>query len=390
MNGFKRILSLFLCLTLCIPLLSGCRKEKEEEPVSDVLADEYPVTVEGTKLSAMPERVVVLSDSLADVILALGYEIVLKGKSSACTQEELASLPNVSMDDLNGLRSLRPDLILTDEEPANAADLAIEGIPVIAIPPAQSRADFERLYMEVGAALRGKTTGAAFGADRARSIFTSVDDITRSSPSTTILMTACYLLDAEGNAATGDTLPGVLLSAAGVANAFESTQTGSITAASLKVANPNFIFCPEGLKETLLANEDYSDLIAVKNGDIYEMDPVLMTRQGTTVIRAVQFMHDVIFANWQPPQTSSGGTSSGTLYAPVKYGDVSDDVMRLQQRLDELGYMPVEPTGEFGDITEQAIMNFQLFNDMSATGVADQKTLEAIYSDSAIPYSEDN
>ena len=79
MNPFKRAMVLVLCCVLLIPLLSGCQK-KNEAPVSDPLADEYPVTVEGTQLAAMPERVVVLSDNIADVPIG-GLGILMAKKS---------------------------------------------------------------------------------------------------------------------------------------------------------------------------------------------------------------------------------------------------------------------------------------------------------------------
>ena len=84
MNKIKKFLAAFLCfLFICTPF-TGCKHNDETSSTNS--ADEYPVTVGGTQLNAMPERVVVLSDNLADVILALGYEIVLKGKSTECTQ----------------------------------------------------------------------------------------------------------------------------------------------------------------------------------------------------------------------------------------------------------------------------------------------------------------
>ena len=392
MKKIKKMLSVLLCLALFCTLAPGC---KEQEDVSSISADEYPVTIGGVQLNAPPERVVVLSDNLADVILALGYEIVLKGKSIQCTQSELSVLPDVSLEDLDSLKALDPDLVLVDQEPENADDLAVAGIPVMVILPAQDRSDFERLYIEVGSALKGKTTGATFAQKRAQDIFTSIDDITRSSPSSTIVTTACYLYDLNGNVATGDTLAGTLLTAAGVANAFEGNQSGDVTVATMKIANPNYIFCASGLKEQILASQDYSGLAAVQNGNVYEMDPTYMIRQGRTVLQAVTFIHGIVFDNLEenaseaPGSTSSeeSSSSSSVSYTEVKYGDVSDEVMRLQERLEELGYMFVEPTGEFGDATEQAIKDFQLLNNLSATGLADQTTLQAIYSDTAIPRS---
>lgn len=393
MNRLKKILCICLCLALLSSFAVGCSSSSEEESSSSTVSNEYPVTVADIQLDAKPERVVVLSENLADVILALGYEVVLKGKSAECTQSELSVLPNTSLDDPESLKALDPDLVLVDEKTENIADLAVEGIPVMVIEPAVSRADFERLYLEVGSALQGASTGASFAKERAQSLFTDIDDITRSVSSTRII-TACYLFDLDGNVATGDTLAGALLTCAGVANAFEGNQSGDVTSATLKIGNPNYIFCPAELKEEIMNSDEYSDLIAVRNGDVYEMDPSYMHRQGTTVVEAVEFIYNIV--NEEIAETPSSPEEGGNAalegvdvpIGSVKYGDISDDVMVLQERLDELGYMYVDPTGEFGDVTEQAIKDFQFLNNITASGIADEITLKVLFSDTAIPRTD--
>ena len=65
----------------------------------------------------------------------------------------------------------------------------------------------------------------------------------------------------------------------------------------------------------------------------------------------------------------------------LQIGDTGEDVRRLQERLDELGYMYLPSTGEFGEGTEQAIKDFQLLNGYAATGIADETTQEVLFSD---------
>lgn len=416
MHIAKRIAAVFLCLALLAALMAGC-KSQEKAPSEDESAN-YPVTVGDLTLNARPERVVVLSENLADIILALGYESVLKGKSAECTQSELSVLPDVSLSDLNALKELNPDLVLVDSEPENAEELALQGLPVAVILPAAGRSDFEREYSEVGTALNGKIDGAAFAVKRAQDIFLAIDDITRMAPSSNIVITACYLYDMEGSAATGDTLAGTLISATGATNAFENSESGDTTLAALKLSNPNYIFCPTGLKDQILSAESLSDLNAVANGMVYEMDPSYMVRQGRTVLQAVNFMSGILYpellenASSDPvssgsedgdsstssedssssegsssssSEPSSSSTASGS---ELKVGDKGDDVLKLQKRLAELGYFILEPTGEFGEGTEQSLMNFQLYNGLLSTGVANEETLKTLYSSSAVPFED--
>ena len=73
--------------------------------------------------------------------------------------------------------------------------------------------------------------------------------------------------------------------------------------------------------------------------------------------------------------------------APVvvlEKGDFSDNVATVQSKLSELGYFSLEATGLFGDITAQAVSDFQLANGLEATGVIDAKTYEILFSDEAV------
>ena len=72
--------------------------------------------------------------------------------------------------------------------------------------------------------------------------------------------------------------------------------------------------------------------------------------------------------------------------AAINYtvGDYKDDIAKVQERLIALGYLEGIADGEFGDMTAEAVKSFQLANNMAATGVVEQNTYEAIFSESAI------
>lgn len=52
----------------------------------------------------------------------------------------------------------------------------------------------------------------------------------------------------------------------------------------------------------------------------------------------------------------------------------------MQQRLAELGYLTVEYTGMYGEVTMEAVKAFQKANGLTATGEADAETLTVLYS----------
>lgn len=64
-------------------------------------------------------------------------------------------------------------------------------------------------------------------------------------------------------------------------------------------------------------------------------------------------------------------------------GAKGEHVKPLQQRLKDLGYLTGTVDGDFGGGTERALIAFQTENGLEATGVADEKTQELLFSDQA-------
>lgn len=65
----------------------------------------------------------------------------------------------------------------------------------------------------------------------------------------------------------------------------------------------------------------------------------------------------------------------------VRKGDDNEDVYRVQIRLKQLGYLYPTPDGNFGDTTELALKYFQRKHGLDETGVADEATQRAMFSD---------
>lgn len=359
------------------------------------------MTINGVTIAAAPTGVVVLSPNVADVILAMDYEISLKAKSAACTQSDLTALPNVTADDVKQIKDLGANLVFTDTKLTQVQTDALSkaGIAVLTIPEATGREDLDRLYSQVGSALKGAKTGYEHGKKESQSIFLTIDDISRIIPKSNTLITVAYLFDAEGGVVTGDTLEGKLIESAGLVNAAADGAKNKMDIKELLIANPQYIFCPTGVKAKLAQSPEYKKLTAVKTGKVYEMDPKLMLLQGRDVITAVSFMAGTVYpvllqgndatSSSVTPAAPSSSTANGTAsttpsMATLKLGAKGPEVLKMQNRLKELGYLFVSATGEFAEGTEQSVKDFQLLNGFSTTGIADSKTLQAIYSSSAI------
>ena len=70
-------------------------------------------------------------------------------------------------------------------------------------------------------------------------------------------------------------------------------------------------------------------------------------------------------------------------YATLSKGDKNDDVLDMQNRLYELGYLLDDRDGAFGSKTQTAVKLFQKDAGIEVTGIADSATLAAMYADAA-------
>lgn len=80
----------------------------------------------------------------------------------------------------------------------------------------------------------------------------------------------------------------------------------------------------------------------------------------------------------------SGDVGTTTLSSTLRYGDKGDDVLTLQNRLIELGYLTGSADGSYGVSTKQAVVAFQKANSLVRDGVTGTKTQAILFSTSAI------
>lgn len=399
----RRWAVLLLCFGIVCSMPAGCSDMRSM--VSGVAAGgEFPVEVAGVTISSRPQKVVVLSPSLADVVLALGYETQLAAGAQECTQESLRDLAKISRDNAQSIIDVGPDLVLLDPESSGPSPALQEaGLTVLSIAPATDREDFERLYSQVAAALAGGGPGYDEGIKTAQDIFLVLDTINRIVPSDRVT-TACYLYDLESSAVTGDMFGSTIMTYSGVTNVFKSLQGGTYDFETLRISNPNAIFCPPGMAEQIKGDSRFADSQAVRDNRVFEMDPSLMSWQGRTVIEAAYEISAAVFPELleensaqtaDPTEEIDSAVGSAlasqleqeddTNYETLQEGDQGDAVQKLQARLEELGYLDREYDGHYGEYTAQCVTEFQKANSLEETGIADADTQRRLFARTAKP-----
>ena len=86
--------------------------------------------------------------------------------------------------------------------------------------------------------------------------------------------------------------------------------------------------------------------------------------------------------------TGNTGVASSGSYPSLSLGSRDGDdampyVVMLQNRLNELGYLASAADGQYGQMTETAVLKFQENNGLTPTGIADDPTQIALYSPEA-------
>lgn len=390
------------CAVVLLCAAAGC--SQIGNIVSNVAATgEFPVEIGDVTISARPQKAVALSPSLADVVLALGYETQLAAAGEECTQESLRDLQKIDSQDASAVLGVGPDLVLSAEPLDDEAQSAYEGagVPVLVVQPAVDREDYERLYSQVSSAFAGGDSGYNAGIETAQSIFTTLDDINRIVPKEKVT-TACYLYDLESSAVTGDMFGSTIMSYAGVTNVFKSLDGGAYEFQTLRISNPDAIFCVPGLKSQIESDSRFQEFQAVRNGRVFEMDPSLMEWQGRTVVTAAYEISAACFPELleensmevtDPTESidskvssmmeSSALAADDTPYETLQEGDQSEEVLKMQTRLDELGYLDTEYDGHYGSYTAGCVQEFQRLNGLEETGIADAETQRKLYSKTA-------
>lgn len=410
----KRAGAVLLCLCLLLSLLTGCGHIREIVPTVVTLGV-FPVDVNGVTIGARPSKAVVLSPSLADVVCALGFETQLAAGSNECSQDSLRSLPKIDGSDPQAVLGVGPDLVLGWELPDSMTSaLAAANIPVVQIEPAVDRESYETLFGKVASVFAGGGDGTLEGVSVAQDIFTTLDNVNRVVPKDKIT-TACYLYDLTDKAVTGDMLGSTIMSYAGVTNVFQSLKGGVYDFESLRISNPTNIFCLPGLADEIRADERFAEFQAVQNDRIYELEPRYMEWQGRTVAAAAleisgkcfpelleessmevtdpvsQIEEEVssqVESSRQEEETSS--RQEETEYETLELYSNGDQVLAMQDRLSELGYLTEPYDGYFGDYTLACLKDFQEQNGLEPDGVADSETLRVLFSSKAKPAAQED
>ncbi|MBE6734639.1 MAG: hypothetical protein E7563_04775 [Ruminococcaceae bacterium] len=391
----KKLLSLTLCLMMFVTMmftLGGCKSSDSE----------FPVTIGHTTLNEKPEKVAVLSDNLADIIYYMGYSTQICVVSDSCTQEEITkyiSSAGSEIDpDTEAIINSGAEFVLTDTTMSLTAQnkLSQKGIQVINMMTPKNTDQLRTIYVALGKIFGGNTEGANAGLEAYNRLSETLTQAEGEAKDTAVVKLVCYLyLNEQGALCSfnNTSCDGMVLDFVSATNVASNFPDQRVDESILRLSNPDYIFYDNAkVLEYIKGRTALEGMSALKSNHTYILPKENLLRYGTSLISTQNFMLSKMFPNSVSEITQ--GVSVAKTYGiditdskAYKAGDDHEDVMIIQKRLIHLGYLVLEDntaTTYFGAKTEDAVKDFQTANGITATGIADKKTLDVLFNSATL------
>ncbi len=307
-----RSLVLWGLLALLIVALAGCAGAKAPEasepagteaPESVSVVDDAGRTVEIVK---NPQRLVSLAPSNTEILFALGLGDKVVGVTDFCDYpEEAKSIEKVGgmEHNLEKIVALDPDLIVaiggSSAQVEKATEMEKLGLTVLVLDPG----DIEGIMANVE--LLGKATGAEKEASQlAAKLRKRFDDITTKAKEAGSRPKVFFELDATDPSKPYTPGPGsfidALISLAGGSNigAGAKMQWAQLSTEEIIAQDPEVIVLGDAnygvTAEMVKERPGWSVIAAVKNGAIYPIDDILISRPGPRIIDGLEALARII------------------------------------------------------------------------------------------------
>ena len=280
-------------------LLAGCNSKRESSKgdVYYVATDDYGREI---VLKNEPKRIISISPGITEIIYALNCEEKLIGRSEYCVYpEEVKNIPTVGgISDVNveKIIELKPDLVLIGSMiTKQVVDFLTEAdIPTIAI---KEKNTFDGVYENILAV--GSVLGKKEDAEQIVSTLKiQMKEIVRHSDNVNPKPKIYYVVGygkAGDYTAGGDTYIQDIITLAGGQNIAEDLQGWSFSRELLFERNPDYIFIRKEDYDSFIKTAPYTELNAVRKGNVYPIESALMDVQTPRSIDAVRIIAETIY-----------------------------------------------------------------------------------------------
>ena len=279
----------------------------------------YPMTINAANgkvtLDAMPTRIVSMSPTATEMLFAIGAgdQVVAADSysdypSDAPTTKLSAFEPNAE-----AIANYEPDLVVYAEDPGDLqGSLDKLKIPALSEPAAATMDDVYAQMEQLGQATGHPDDATA----QATALKTKIQGIVDQVGDAGKGMTYYYELDDTYYSATSDTFIGAVLGELGLKNIADQAKGASsgypqLSAEYIVQADPDLIVladtrCCGQDAEKVAKRPGWSDLTAVQNGGVVELDDDVASRWGPRIADLLQQVGDAVIARSQGSVQGSG------------------------------------------------------------------------------------
>ena len=313
MHRFRSLRGLPILVSLLAAFAVACASSSSSLPAggsTPTTAAAYPVTINAANgkvtLAAMPTRIVSMSPTATEMLFAIGAgdQVIAADSysnypSDAPTTKLSAYEPNVE-----AIANYEPDLVIYASDPGDLqSSLDKLKIPALSEPAAATLDDVYAQMEELGLATGHTDEAAAQVAALKQNIQSVIDQVGDAGKG----MTYYYELDDTYYSATSDTFIGAVLGELGLKNIADQAKGASsgypqLSAEYIVQANPDLILladtkCCGQDAEKVAKRPGWSDLTAVKDGGVVELDDDIASRWGPRIADLLQQVGDAVTAH---------------------------------------------------------------------------------------------
>lgn len=314
----KKFYSILLAMMLAIGVLAACGETKTEDSKSPETSQaekvSYPFTIkdaagEEVVIEEKPEKLVSLMPSNTEIVYALGIGEELVGVTDYDTYpEEVADIEKVGGLEINieKIISLNPDVVLAHASSAQSAgegwqQLRDAGIDVVVV---NDSTNFEDVYtsIEMIGQVTGETTEAAELVDSMKNKMTAIQE--KAAKISDDDKKSVYI-EVSGEPSiytTGkNTFMQEMLNVINAENIIMEDGWIQVDQEAVISSNPDVIITTYGADvegntvDTISGREGWTDVTAVKDKQIIDVDDDIVTRSGPRIVEGVETIAKAVY-----------------------------------------------------------------------------------------------
>lgn len=301
----KKLCNLMIFFFILI-LLSSCVQSKdntsyEEDKITRAYMKNenekrkfYPLTVldslnRKVTIISEPKRVISLAPNISEIICALNKEALIVGRTGFCDFPEIMSKIDSVGDfyepDIDKIIELKPDLVITSSLTFKSTlkKLDDNGITYVSMNEDKTLEGTYTMIKKIGDIFHAQEKSKELITsmkEQVTYVYSKVKKLNRPS--------VVYISDV-GYISGKNTFIDDMLKSAGAFNAAEDYDYyQKVSTEDITKINPDIIIAPERIIDTMMNNDEYQIIKAVKNKKFFAINEDLISRQGPRIAEGIE------------------------------------------------------------------------------------------------------